>query len=295
MIIRKWILFYLAFVICHNVSARVSEISIKVLPTGQIVIPVQIPDVENTQYVLFDATGENVLRGDINKKMFEMNVDTTASKVIFENFKVGTYAFRESVSFKISKSLVQRTDLVFPENVIGTVGSSMFRSTAIQMNLSSKKLVVADSFEELNFTENLMIIVFSSSFVNNIPVVKVGVKNFGEQRLYIDPSKSVAFHFDWKQVSDEAKEMSEGKLQIRSNSLNGKDSLELIVPKSIEVVLESDAIVKGHKPSFSSTFKPCIGSDFLKNYAFTIDFRNATMYLDPINAVGKSEIVEMGL
>lgn len=87
--------------------------------------------------------------------------------------------------------------------------------------------------------------------------------------------------------------MSEGKLQLRSNSVNGIDSLELIVSNAMEVMLESDAIVKNQKPSFSNSFKPCIGADFLKNYAFTIDFRNSTMYLDPINEKGKAEIIEM--
>lgn len=290
---KKWVLYCFALFLVHSLHARVSEFQIKILPAGQIAIPVHIEGVENPKYMLLDVTGENLLLGDIHKKLEVLNIDSTASKIAFDNFSIGSYSYKEAISFKISEDLIERSDLSFPDNVVGTIGSSLFAFKAVQINLAAKKMVIADTFEELDFTENLKIIVFSSSFINKIPVVKVNIKNFGTQRLYVNPSKPVSFHFAWNEVSDEAKEMSEGKLQLRTNSLNGTDSLQLISTKPLEVMLESDAKVSGHKPSFSNTNYPCIGNEFLKNYVFTIDYKNAAMYLDPINSAGKTELIEI--
>lgn len=275
-----------------KVFAKVGEVSITILPGGHVMIPVSFVENLEPQFVLLDVNGSNLLRTDNPEKLKAFPIVKSQTKVIFNDFKVGEYVFKNPVTFNLDGNLNKRDDIELPQNCIGTIGFAAFRSNAILLNLKEKKMYFADSFEELAFTEDVKIVVLTSSFMNNVPVVKVKTQKYGVQKMYIDPAQPFAFQFSWQNVPTDLKKKMINELPTSTLKLTGNDSITVHVEKPMAIYLEEDVKVEGYSPVISEKVESYIGAEYLKNYALIIDFVNGIICLDPLTNKAKKETEE---
>ena len=291
---KIWALLLLMVLSSSVLFARLTEIPFVQFPTGQIIVQINLIEDREPSFFIYEPVGKNLLRGHINAQLYQVGVDTTKSKASFSGIMMGEMKFSLPVEFRIAPKLEKRSDLVFAPNTIGTIGPGFFKGKSIQFNFNTKRLRLADSFEELEIGEDAFITGFTSSFTNDVPVLKVSTLEFGEQQLYIDPSKPVAFNFSWQAVDADVSRRNEGKLPGVSISLNGKDQILLMQAAKMETYINHDLKVNGFQPTLGNDLIPCIGSEFLKHYLVTFDFEHALLYLVPVDETGKSALSLMG-
>lgn len=293
MMLRIFISFSFVVFLQVQIMAKIGEVPLTILPSGQILIPVNFSDNSGTHLVLLEVHGENAFRTDLPKKLSQVPMDTTRVRQSFDEFKIGDYTFKNQVSFKRDKQLASNANKALPPNCIGTLGFSTFRSKAIQINLKDKKLVVADAFDEMIFSEDVKIVVLGSSYVNNVPVVNVKTSVYGTQKMFIDPSKPFGFHYSRSELPENIRELEMQELKTRTIRVFGKDSISMIMDKPMPIFMEEETKVEGFPPLFSDNFPPCIGAEFLRNYSVIIDFSNGILCLDPLNEKAKKETTEL--
>lgn len=259
--------------------AKVTEVPFIELPTGQVVIQIDLKGKVGKQYFILETAGSNLIRRDMPQRLDALGIDTTIAFIQFPEITIGDMIFTKSHNFRFKRGLSKRSEHAFPVSVLGTLGSKFFNKKSIQFNFQQNTLRIADSAEELEITPQTPKVHFTQSFTNHIPVFDIHYSKSTNHNVYIDVSLAIGICLPWKS-------QSQNRSEVYEMTLDGKKKVVFSLNNVSELYLNRELTLHNTEIMFSDDLAPSIGNLFLRNFISTIDFDKGILFLEPITKEG---------
>ncbi|MGQ1784643.1 MULTISPECIES: hypothetical protein [unclassified Saccharicrinis] len=292
---KQIVLFFIfLWVGSSSLFSKVLEIPFVQLPTGQLVVKVELSGIENEQLFIIETSGCHCLRGDMMYRLNDLGMDTAKKFHNFNMLKIGDFLIHNKKKIVVNKSIGKRGEHAFPEPVLGTLGPQIFKNKIVQINYDEKVIKVADDLHEFKIPENTPSVHFTQSFMNKIPSVDVKDDFGGVNETVIEISSPVFISRYEANYSDarHLRYRREKGIKPQKISLDGKDIIEILAVEEDQVYINHDIPIYNPVLYISSGLQSMIGNSFLKHFRSTFDFKKKVLYLDPIDEEGVGYVTD---
>lgn len=261
--------------------AEVTEVPFFELPTGQLVLKVELSGIEGEQLFVLEIAGANFLRKDMNYRLHALGIDTLKQSVEFETLNLNGCKLAENNQFRIKKKLGKRNDYVFPNAMLGTIGPAVFKNKVLQVNYNNHILYIADAADELTISDKAQKISFTTSLINPSPIMQVEAVGFGTQLVSLDFSLPISLNLHWSNVEGRAKYWQSTDFNTIQTKIYGENFMVLKHYRFDELYVNREISIYNVGVTFSDKVIACFGHSFLEQMVTTIDFDEGYIYFDP--------------
>jgi len=277
---KKIFTFLFISLLFNSTYAKVTEIPFTQLPTGQLVVELNLDGIDLPQLFIIETSGGNFLRSDMNYRLNSLGLDTLKKGYKFDKIKIGERTI-EKVKFETKNKLGKRSEYAFPNAVIGTIGSHIFKELSVQFDFQKKVIRIADTKEELNIPEETNYVPFSQSFLNHIPVIEIQPWQYVPQRLEVEVSVPLGIVLSWNGPALEARYRNNTNMQSYKVKLDDIKTITITEQAVKTIDFDHSFSIYNVPITFSDDLKPLIGYQFLNHFLVTFDYDKGKLYLDP--------------
>ena len=277
------VLVWCGFTLSYSQPEReVFETQFIISQTGQIIIPVQINDSENTVYFYYESDGSLKLRNDRENILSELDVSVEKNNTIIEKVSIGGKVFYD-VKFSIASNLVKRGRTAFPPVILGTIGNRLFDGMVVQIDFKNYMFRIAPTVKLLEVSDEAVKIPFRSSFATKSIALEVESRLWGTKELVIDTRSPVGIHYFFSDLNYNQRVKYGDSMKKVDFKLDGENPLLFGLYNDPELFIEDYWVLKNETIWFSDYLANSIGNGFLQHFIVTIDFRNNMLYFEPID------------
>lgn len=278
--VRIFTIALISFVSFHAFS-KVNEVPFFELPTGQLVLKAELSGIKGEHLFILEMSGASYLRRDMNYRLHALGIDTLEQSVKFDTITLNGRKLIESNNFRIRKKLENRSEYVFPDAMLGTIGPAAFKNMVVQVNYNKHIIYIADAIEELEISDLAQEISFTSTFINPSPTFEIEALHFGRQYVSLDFSLPVNLNLQWANVGGRAEYWNPTSFKYIKTTLDGKKYVVLKHYTFDEIYVNSEISIYNIEATFSDNIIACIGHSFLEQMITTIDFDKGNIFFDP--------------
>ncbi|MBS2097076.1 hypothetical protein [Carboxylicivirga linearis] len=277
---KKIFIFLIVSLLFSSTYAKVTEIPYTQLPTGQLVVELTIDGIDLPQLFIVETSGGNFLRSDMNYRLSTLGLDTLKKGYKFAHIKMGDRTI-EKVKFETKNKLGKRSEYSFPNAVLGTIGSQLFKDLSVQFDFQKKVIRIADTKEELNIPEGTNYIPFSQSFLNHIPIIEIQPWQYMTQRLEVEVSVPLGIVLAWNGPALEVRYRNNTNMQSYKVKLDDVKTITITEQFVKTIDFDHSFSIYNAPITFSDDVKPLLGYQFLNQFLVTFDYDKGKLYLDP--------------
>lgn len=277
----KYLFTFSLLLLIQSLSAKTVEIPFIHLPTGQVLIEIDLMGKAGKQFFVVETAGKNLVRNDMTQRLDFLGIDTTESFLEFPEIRIKDMVFTNKNNFRLKKALGKRSEYAFPPSALGTLGPKFFRKKVLQFDFQKHTLRISDAVEELELKEKTPFIYFTQSFTHAVPVVDAHGTETGDGELYLSISQPVSLNFPQKNMTSLVQKSSSSNQSTFKMSLDGERKIVFTSYITPTLYLNRRLTLTNINVTFTDDLMPCIGNAFLKNFITTMDFNNGVLYLDP--------------
>lgn len=278
---------FLISILPFKTFAEVTEVPFFELPTGQLVLKVELSGVEGEQLFVLEMAGANVLRKDMNYRLHAIGIDTLQQSVEFDAIILNGRKLTENNQFRIKRKLGKRNEYVFPDAMLGTIGPAAFKNKVIQVNYENHILYIADAVDELTISDKAQKISFTTSLINPSPVMEVEAVGFGRQFVGLDFSLPIVLNLHWSAVDGRAKYWQSTSFNTVQAMIYGENFMTLKHYRFDELYVNREISIYNIGVTFSDKVVACFGHSFVEQMITTIDFDKGYIHFDPNTEVAE--------
>ena len=284
---KKIFIFLIASLLLNSTYAKVTEIPFTQLPTGQLVVELKLDGIDLPQLFIVETSGGNFLRDDMNYRLHSIGLDTLKNHFNFDKIKLGDRRF-EKVKFKTRIKLRARSKYAFPNAVIGTIGSQLFKDLSVQFDFQNNLIRIADTIDELNILDGTHYIPFSQSFLNHIPVIEIQPWQYMPQRLEVEVSMPLGIVLSWNGPALEVRYRNNTNMQTYKVKIDEVQTLMLTQQVVKTIDFDHSFSIYNVPITFTDDVRPLIGYQFLNHFLLTFDYNEGKLFLDPQSEYAKA-------
>lgn len=268
-------------------KAATTEVPFIQLPTGQILVEVDLMGKAEKQYFIIETSGTNLIRGDMNQRLDLLGIDTTSAFLKFPEIKIGQMSFTHKNNFRAKKALGKRSEYAFPPSVLGTLGPKFFGKKVLQFDFQKKILKITDTRDELELAENTPYVYFTQSFTNAVPVIDVQSAEISDCDVYLNVSLAMGINFPVSAMSTVVQYAGNDEKKTYQISLDGKKHIVYTAIEAPKIYLNNEVTLSNIEITFTDELMPAIGNSFLQHFLTTIDFNDGILFLAPSTEKGR--------